>query len=509
MKDIIELKNVDKFFMHSQALAGVCLKIGEGEIVGIVGHNGAGKSTLVNIVTGTYPQTAGELLVDGEIPVNYDVHEANKKGIRTVFQDLSLCPNLSVVENIRIFHPALSGLRWRKRAASLVMEILDTIFPGHGISPAKNVEDLTLGQRQILEIAKAFIVTDTPSRLIILDEPTSALDPRMARQLTDYLRSSQNRKISCIYISHILDEVLSCTDRIVVMKNGGIVSILSSKSADKQRILEQMGNSAAPGGKNRPSSIQPSSIQPSSIHESSIHKSSIHESSGVASGPNPEAFVIRPRQATENEDDMREGITVRRGEIIGLAGLAGHGQTALLLSLYDYKRNGDYFVAGPAAFVAGDRQNEGVFPVWSIVKNMTAQSWEKVKRFLLIDPGKEHAIAEKWQKAIDVRAASLDDNILNLSGGHQQNILFARCLESASSLILMDDPTRGVDVETKDEIYRIILEEKARGRSFVWYTTEMSEVRYCDAVYVFKNGEIVARLTGDRITEEEIVKSSF
>ncbi|MDR1376229.1 MAG: sugar ABC transporter ATP-binding protein [Synergistaceae bacterium] len=504
MKDIIELKNVDKFFMHSQALAGVCLKIGEGEIVGIVGHNGAGKSTLVNIVTGTYPQTAGELLIDGEIPVNYDIHEANKKGIRTVFQELSLCGNLSAVENIRIFHRALSGPGWRKKAASLVMEVMDTIFPGHGISPMKNVGDLTLGQRQILEIAKAFIVTDTPSRLIILDEPTSALDPRMARQLTDYLRSSQNRKISCIYISHILDEVLSCTDRIVVMKNGGIVSILSSESADKQRILEQMGKSGVSG---TPSlSLEGGGKKknlPSSIHEPS------REPSGAASGSDPEAFVIRPSKAAESGEDIRETITVRRGEIVGLAGLAGHGQTALLLSLYDYKRNGDYFIAGPAAFVAGDRQNDGIFPIWSIVKNMTVQSWEKVKRFLLIDPRKEHAMAEKWQRTIDVRAASLDDNILSLSGGNQQKVLFARCLESASSLVLMDDPTRGVDVETKDEIYRIILEEKAGGRSFVWYTTEMSEVRYCDAVYVFKNGKIVARLTGDKITEEEIVKSSF
>ncbi|MDR1733097.1 MAG: sugar ABC transporter ATP-binding protein [Synergistaceae bacterium] len=484
MKNIIELRNIDKFFLHSQALDGVNLTIDEGEIVGVVGHNGAGKSTLVNIITGTYPQSGGELLIDGETVENFDVHEANRRGIRTVFQELSLCPNLSVVENIRIFHPAISGPGWRARAAELAVNVLDAIFPGHGISPFVSVEDLTLGQRQIVEIAKAFIVTDTPSRLIILDEPTSALDPRMARLFMNYLRSAKDPKISCIYISHILDEVLSCTDRIVVVKNGQIVGNLPAKSVDRQWILEKMGSSRVAG-------------------RSGAQSASAREAGKKESGASPsglEEFVVRP---------LKDGVTVRRGEVVGLAGLAGHGQTALLLDLYDHKRNRDYAITGPVTFVAGDRQQDGIFPVWSIVKNMTAQTWDRVKKFLLIHPGKERAVAEKWQKTINVKAASLTDGILSLSGGNQQKILFARCLESSAPLVLMDDPTRGVDVETKDEIYRIILEEKSRGRSFVWYTTEMDEVRYCDAVYVFRDGEIAAKLTGDEITEEEILKSSF
>ncbi|GHS85265.1 ABC transporter ATP-binding protein [Synergistales bacterium] len=480
MKNIIELKDIDRFFMQSQALDKVSLKIDEGEIIGIVGHNGAGKSTLVNIITGTYPQTSGELLIDGETCANYDVFEANKKGIRTVFQELSLCPNLSVVENLRVFHPTISGVRWRARAAALALGVLDSIFPGHGISPFANVGDLTLGQRQTFEIAKAFIVTDAPSRLIILDEPTSALDPKMARHLTDYLKLSKDPKISCIYISHILDEVLTCTDRVVVMKNGRIVSILPSSSADKQQILEQMGSSKV-GAKKLSYSRVPAKDDSTSSD-----------------------FVVKPRHG-----DEAACVTVLRGEVVGLAGLAGHGQTSLLMELYDYKHSKNYIIEGPATFIAGDRTNDGIFPVWSIVKNMTTQTWDKIRAFLLINPQQEKQVAEKWQGIINIKTESVENNILSLSGGNQQKILFARCLESSSALVLMDDPTRGVDVETKDEIYRIIIEAKAKNRSFVWYTTEMGEIEYCDSVYVFKAGKVVAKLTGDKITEEEILRSSF
>ncbi len=480
MASFIELKSINKFFLHSQALNNVDLSMTEGEILGIIGHNGAGKSTLVNILTGTFAQTSGEFLIDGVAQgADYDVHAANRNGIRVVFQELSLCPNLSVIENMRIFHPSLKGWGWRARAEKMIMETMDAIFPDHGIRATDIVEDLPLGSKQIVEIAKAFTVSDHPLRLIILDEPTSALDHHRSQQLTDFLKTFPEKKISCIYISHILDEVLTCTSRIVVMKDGENVSQLATRDATRPKIIELMGDA-------RPK----------------MTKTATESSTRIMFEDAP--LVIEPKG-----ESAEQRISLHKGEVIGLTGLAGHGQTKLLIDLFDYKSNKDYRIEGPATFIPGDRQNDGVFPLWSITKNTTLQVYKEMKRTVLIDPKKEAGVAEAWRKVIDIKTDSLKTNILSLSGGNQQKVLFARCLESKSPIVLMDDPTRGVDVGTKEEIYKLILEEKRKGRSFVWYTTEMEELRYCDSIYVFKAGRILAKLAGDSVTEKEILKASF
>ena len=188
MKSIVELKNISKYFGNSRALHEVDLTIYEGQSLGIVGHNGAGKTTLVNVLTGTLSPTSGELYIDGELQsTSYDIFSANKLGIRHVYQELSLCPNLTVRENMRVFHPSISGVGWKNRAEKLIIDQLDQIFPGHGIAGNNIVSRLTLGQRQMVEIAKAFTSPEDDLRLIILDEPTSALDGKSSQQLIDYL----------------------------------------------------------------------------------------------------------------------------------------------------------------------------------------------------------------------------------------------------------------------------------------------------------------------------------
>jgi len=481
---IVELKDVEKFFIHSHALNNLSLAIYEGETLGIVGHNGAGKSTLVNILTGTYHASSGSIRIDG-VPLrpDYDVQAANRLGLRAVFQELSLCPNLSVVENMKVFHPAaLRGFGWVKKAERLIMGTMDRIFPGHGIRPMDVVGNLSLGQRQIVEIAKAFSTTENILRLVILDEPTSALDHRTSHQLIDYINSLRGGTMSVIFISHLLDEVLACTTRIAVMKDGVNVGLLSTPTASRRTIIESMG-------------------------EAKLIKDGGSQGRGARAGDGDRAgapFVIEP---TGRADGIR--VQVREGEVIGLAGLAGHGQTELLRRLFDYRNSREYRIKGPTTFIPGDRQSDGIFPVWSIAKNMTVQVYDRVRKLLLIDPGKERAVADKWKAAIEIRTDSVARGILSLSGGNQQKVLFARCLASSSPLVLMDDPTRGVDVGTKEEIYKLIMEESRKGRSFVWYTTEMSELKYCDRIYVFKSGEILAELAGDKATEEDILKSSF
>lgn len=476
---MVELNGISKFFLHSRALNNVQLSVYRGESLGIVGHNGAGKSTLVNIISGLFEPTSGTLEIDGAaVARDYSPQKANQLGLRTVFQELSLCPNLTVVENMRVFHPSLSGLGWAKKAERLLMETLDTVFPGHGVGPRDVVENLSLGQRQIVEIGKAFCSFGEPLRLVILDEPTSALDHQTSRQLIDYINSLRGSDMSVIFISHMLDEVLACTSRIAVFKDGANVGLLETKSASKRTIIESMGEARLIREGDQAARTQALRADTPTVVEPTAHDGKIH-------------------------------LKVLQGEIVGLTGLAGHGQTVLLHRLFDYRNTKGYRIQGPTTFVAGDRQKDGIFPVWSIAKNLTVQVYDQLRRFLLLDLKRERTLAERWRQSISIKADSVANGILSLSGGNQQKVLFARCLESSAPLVLMDDPTRGVDVGTKDEIYKLILEESAKGRSFVWYTTEMSELKYCDRIYVFRAGEILAELSGDKVTEEDILKSSF
>jgi ribose transport system ATP-binding protein len=267
----------------------------------------------------------------------------------------------------------------------------------------------------------------------------------------------------------------------MVMKDGIKVRTVPTEEPNRDQIIQLMGSAT--------------------VTEKDIGLGKKH---GATQGSVGAAVVIEPH--TEKSEVQ---LHVREGEVIGLTGLAGHGQTRLLLDLFDPGRTGAYKVNAPVTFLPGDRQTDGVFPIWSITKNMTVQAYERARTRRLIDPRKEREIAERWQKSIDIKAASLRNRILSLSGGNQQKAIFARCLESPAKVVLMDDPTRGVDIGTKLAIYELILKEKAKGRSFVWYTTEMDELKYCDRLYVFKGGKIITELNVGDANEEDILKASF
>ena len=276
----------------------------------------------------------------------------------------------------------------------------------------------------------------------------------------------------------MLDEVMECSDRIVVMKDGAIVGETSSDGVTRDKQIELMGGS---------------------------HHAVREEAERARSG----VTALGPALVTPKKGGSKKRFTLRQSEIVGLAGLAGHGQTDLLVDLFDYRGNPDYEIQGPLTFVPGDRPRDGNFPLWSIINNITILVYHSVSRRRLIVPALERGVSGRWKQSIGIRAASLNDNILSLSGGNQQKVLFARCLESTAPIILMDDPTRGVDVDTKEIIYRLIVEESRRDRSFVWYTTEMNELKYCDRVYVFRNGEIVDEMPGSEATEDAVLRSSF
>src|SRR5208283_980637 len=206
---LVDFTGVQKSYGAVRALDGVDFSLSEGECVGVVGHNGAGKSTLMHVLNGGVTPDAGRLVIAGEEQRFYSAARAKALGLRSVFQELSLCPNLTVAENARVYHPSVRGFGWRRHAGRLILDKLDEIFPGHGVRPNDLVQGLTIGRKQMVEIARAFTISDTPARLVILDEPTSSLDQHSAAQLLAHVRRSVDAGISCALISHILGEVLS------------------------------------------------------------------------------------------------------------------------------------------------------------------------------------------------------------------------------------------------------------------------------------------------------------
>lgn len=481
-KPAVELTQIEKSFGAVRALGGVDLVLKPGECLGLVGHNGAGKSTLMHVLAGTLKQDQGRLIIAGDdVSAAYSAASASAHGIRCVFQELSLCPNLTIAENARIVHRALKGFGWKAKAKSLIRAKLDEIFPGHGIDVDAEAGDLNIGQRQMAEIARAFTETDEPLRVVILDEPTSSLDALTAKQLLTFMRREIARGISTILISHLLGDVLDHCDRIAVMKDGKVVAEKEAKAFSRQSLVEAMGTAA--------------------------------EKKTARAVRNRQAKISSERavEATPRTSAASRSIVVHKGEIVGLAGLAGHGQTRMLIQIFEGARreDGTTKVAGQAAFIAGDRQSDGIFNLWSIGENTTVSALKHLKRGAVISSDREKEMAREWKERIGIRTPDMNNNILTLSGGNQQKALFARALGSQAEIVLMDDPMRGVDVGTKLEVYDMIQAEAERGRSFVWYTTEIEELSHCDRAYIFRNGAIVAELGPDELTEDKVLNASF
>ena len=470
---LLEVANAAVSFGEVRALDGVSLAILPGECIGLVGHNGAGKSTIVSVINGGLTPQQGEIFSDGSRLAPYGIGVARSRGVRCVFQELSLCPNLSIIENTRIMHRNLGGFGWRTRAAVIIAASLDTIFPGHGIEVGGQVGALSIAQRQMVEIAMAFSDAGQPPRLVILDEPTSSLDAGLAAQLLAHVRHFVAAGGAVILISHMLNEILETASRIVVMKDGKIVAERGAGGFDHAGLVEAMGSAAT--------------------HQVAARRST--------AATEPVLELALPQG---------QPFRACKGEVVGLAGLGGHGQTRMLLALFDHHSPQWWPRHDPAVtFVAGDRRENGIFELWSILKNMTVAALGDLSRRGLLQDAAEAARGAEWKSRIEIRTPDMNNPILSLSGGNQQKVLFARALSTRAPVVLMDDPMRGVDVGTKHEVYGMIRAEAEAGRTFVWYSTEMEEMQLCDRVYVFREGVIVAELTGDAISEHNILRASF
>ncbi len=482
-KPYLELSEITKTFGHTHALNGMNLKIVPGEIIGVVGPNGAGKSTLMKVITGVYPPTSGTIIFNEteEAGAGYHAAEAKKRGIACAYQELSLCSNLNTYENFMINHmdhTFLGKRGWRKKAARDTKTYLDTVFPNNNIDIKAPVSGLALPQRQMIEIAKA--MSNQNLRVLILDEPTSSLNGERIQQLHDYMRKLCEKQVAIIYISHKLDEIDRICDRVSVMKGGQCVLESGIADISPQELVEVMGG-----------------------------KVSVSQKKAVDKSAEPNVLTVRDL----NTDQLKHiSMNIKKGEIIGISGLAGSGQKDLILEIFNAangKKNSAISVTTKASYVSGDRNTEGLFPMWNIADNTLVSSLDQVSSKGFIDQKKSDALAQHWYDKLKFIANGTKDDISSLSGGNQQKALIARGIAAEAGIILLNDPTCGVDVETKQEIYRLMDEARGAGKTIILHSTEDLEMEQCDRIYIMHQGGIVAELTGEEISVKNIVTASF
>ena len=480
-----KLKDIAKTFGITKALSGVTLDIYAGEVIGLVGPNGAGKSTLMKILTGILPQTDGTIEIEGRTEEHYNTKLAKKYGVACAYQDLSLCTNLSVYENfalLNVSHKIVDKPGWRTQAKKNAKELLEKYFPGNGIDVTKPVSKLSLADQQVVEICKT-LMTDN-LKILILDEPTSALSTDKAGQLHKVVEELSQKGVAVIYISHKLDEIGIVSDRIVILRNGQNVGEFSSKEVTQDDLIGLMGG------------------EKKEKKEHTAKENIIGEN------------LVEIKGLTTNILNNID-IHIKKGEIVGISGLAGSGQQELLQAIYSAKshigtagKNGVQ-INSTIAYVSGDRTKEGVFPLWDIRNNILIANLDRVKGKILLNKKECDDSANYWYDKLKFRAEGIESNIMSLSGGNQQKALIARGIASEADIIILNDPTAGVDIGTKQDIYALLDEVKRMGKAVILYSTEDAEIEICDRAYIMHEGAITEELKGEDITVSNIVKASF
>ncbi len=476
---LLELQSISKSFSGVRVLEDVDFDVLPGEVHALVGENGAGKSTLMNIVSGVVPADAGQILWEGRPVRLRSPREAQNLGISFVHQELALAPQLSAAENIFLGrHPAARGwVRWREiheRARELLREL------GHAIDPWRPVASLSLAERQLVEIARALAFQ---TRLIIMDEPTAPLPETDAERLFRTIRHLRERGVSVIFISHRLKEVFQVSDRVTVLRDGKRVLTTQTAGAGLDDLVRAMVGTEL-----------------------------------------KERFWIQSAAAVEAEEALRvEGsvnLVVRRGEVVGLAGLAGAGRTELLEWIFGAgePHAGRLFVSGRPvrvrtprdairhrlALVPDDRKAKGLVPGASLRVNIALAGG---RNRWFIRAADEKQAAGQLIGELRIKATGLDQPVLYLSGGNQQKAVLAKWLFAGASVYLLDEPTRGIDVRSKAEIYDLVRALARGGAAVLLASSELEELlRLADRIVVMHRGRIAGELPRAQATEERIMQ---
>lgn len=498
---ILEMNNISKEFTGVKALTEVNFKVAKGEIHFLVGENGAGKSTLMKVLSGVYPHGtySGDIVYDGKVQKFGKIADSVHTGIGIIYQELALFPDLSVYENIFAGNEVARGsiINWNQTIMQ-AKEMLSKV--GLSVNPETLIKDLGVGKQQLVEIAKAL---SKNIRLLILDEPTAALNENDSENLLNLLRELKKQGITCIMISHKLKEVIAVADKATVLRDGRAICTLD---ASKGEISENVIIKNMVGR-------EIEDIYPKRANKS-FGDNILEVKNWSAFDPQLGRHVVK---------DVN--LHVKKGEIVGIAGLMGSGRTELALSIFGnpraYKMQGDMLLNGKPssfkhtsdainagiAYVTEDRKGDGLFLIQDIRSNMTAANLRGVASKGVINANQEVQVAQSYKDSLNVKAPSIEQIVGNLSGGNQQKVSLGKWLFVGPKLLILDEPTRGIDVGAKFEIYTIMNKLISEGMSIIMISSELGEVLgMSDRVYVMAEGRIKGELSIEEADQEKIMQ---
>lgn len=487
--EILKMKNISKDFPGVKALDSVNLSLREGEVHALCGANGAGKSTLIKILAGVFPPNEGTIELFGK-EINFShPHEAKEAGISVIYQEYTLFPELDVAKNIHFgIEPRVrnsSFINWQEVYSSSERLIERFNF---SIPTQRKIKDLSVAEQQIVEILKAL---ENDAKIIVMDEPTASLASKEVEELFKIIKELKTQNKSIIYISHRLDEITQISDRITVLRNGKKVGERDNKDISKDEIISMM------------------------VGDNTYIKRE-------RSAENNNEIVLEVKNLRNNWlNDVN--FTLQKGEVLGLAGLVGARRTELARALFgvDTISSGEIFVNNHKVtinhpndaislglgYLPENRKSEGLLLNLDVQRNISYVILKNYSKFLLIDDSLEKAEAEQKIKLLNIKTPSTNFPVLNLSGVNQQKVVFAKWLSAKSTILILDEPTRGIDVGAKEEIFQIINNLTKKGVSIIFISSELEEVmRISDRIVTMYKGEVTANIDRKEATVNKLMK---
>ena len=489
---ILTMKGIDKSFPGVHALDHVDLEVRKGEVHALMGENGAGKSTLMKVLTGIYSKDSGTITYEGKEVEFANPREAQEAGIVIVHQELNMMSHLTVAQNIFIGREMMKGKliddEKMNREAEKLFEMLKI-----DINPKEKMGNLTVGKQQMCEIAKAI---SHEAKVIIFDEPSAALTEAEIEELFKIIRDLRAKGLGIVYISHRMDEIKVITDRVTVMRDGTYVGTLITKDSTKDDIIKMMVGRV------------------------------IYEDPKTESNVKPDAPVVLKVEHL-NAGKMVKDVSfeLRKGEILGFSGLMGAGRTETARALFgaDPKESGDIYVNGKKVdiktpmdavkhgigYLSEDRKRFGIVVQKSVAENTTMATLDEYVKRIFINKKKEKNVAQKYIDRLKTKTPGVDQLIVNLSGGNQQKVVIAKWLVRNCDILIFDEPTRGIDVGAKSEIYQLMNELVAEGKSIIMVSSEMTEIlRMSDRIIVMCEGRKTGEIDIAEATQEKIMQAA-
>ncbi len=493
---LLQVRGLSKAFGAVQALDNVQLNLRAGEVLSLLGENGAGKSTLIKCMTGAYKMDTGDVLLEGRKISPKSPHEAEALGISTVYQEVNLLPNLSVAENIALgrFTTNFFGkVNWsyaRKRAAVALSKL------GLSIDLDEKLGALPVALQQMVALARAL---DVDAKVLILDEPTASLDEKEVESLFKILNQLRADGMGIIFISHFLGQVFELSDRMTILRNGQYVTTHDAKDLSRQDLLKDMLGKAFDEMQGRPSLLN---------------------TQAAAIKSKPVVMSLEGLGASESISDV--SFELKQGEVLGLAGLLGSGRTETVRLVFGIDKadsgsislNGKTHIQGNTGesinngilLASEDRKTEGIFPNLSVRENMLIALQNRRGMFNPISEQEGSELAKKYIDTLKIKTAGPEAKVSELSGGNQQKVLLARWLAAKPKVLLLDEPTRGIDIGARAEIEKLIEKLSSDGLSIILISSELDEeVRCCHRVLVLRDREIIGELDGEAVSEESII----